>query len=195
MARASQDGLQQVSKNIAVDIVAISLFGYLAWREAQFGRRSLNSLAGCPQARDLKIVSLDNGSRKGALPFGGGAKVKRLDALLGRDVVLVAGRAADVRKYLDRGGGGVRVVVVATDSRNEEEGFEGATAVASGEAEHSKDWAAWLGDAVPPKKNIALFRIQEGDGGGKAANAYIVDVGLPTDLPLPSKAKRELTWV
>lgn len=195
MARASRDGLQQVSLNIAVDVLAISLFGYLAWTQVQFGRRSLNSIAGCPQARDLKILQLDNSSHIPALPFRGSAKLKRLDSLLGRDVVIVAGRAVDVEKYLERSAGGVRIVVVATDSTSQDNHFDRATAVASGEADHIKDWAAWLGDAVPPRKNIALFRIQEGDGGRNAANTYIVDVGSPTDLPLPAQAKRELIQV
>lgn len=197
LARAD-DSPAQVAQNVAVDVLAIGLFGYLAWREVQFGRRSLNSLAGRPEARDLQVMVLGNGATKAA-PVVGGSSGRRLGTLLkGNDVVVVAGRAADVRKYLIRVDGdkdaanGAVVVALPTDMRREEENaFEGATAVASGEAENAKDWSAWIGDAIPPKRNVALFRIEAGDNGRSAANVYVVAVGEPSSLPLPGSARRQ----
>lgn len=194
LARAD-DAPTQVAQNVVVDIAAIGLFGYLAWREIQFGRRSLNSLAGQPEARDLQVMVLNEGAVQ-AVPIVGGGSGRRLGTLFkGKDVVVVAGRAVDVQKYLGRvaGEGGERVAVVAlaTDARGEEENaFEGAVAVASGEADNTRDWSAWIGDAVPPRKNVALFRIDAGDDGRKAANAYIVAVGEPMTMPLPANARR-----
>lgn len=195
LARVSKDGVGQVTQNVAIDIVAISLFGYLAWREVQFGRRSLNSIAGCPQTCDLKVVVPNSGTANNGLSLrnsNSGAKVRRMEALLGGDVVVVSGRGVDVKKYLERGGAGegLSVVAMITDGGEATEEFEGVAAVASGEADDMKDWVAWLGDAVPPRKNISLFRIAQGQGSGKSASGYVVAVGLPTDLPTPQYARR-----
>lgn len=199
LARAD-DAPAQVAQNVVVDIAAIGLFGYLAWREVQFGRRSLNSLAGQPEARDLRVMVIDEGAMQG-VPVVGGGSGRRLGALFqGKDVVVVAGRAVDVHKYLGRvageGGKSLAVVALATDARGEEENdFEGAVAVASGEADNTKDWSAWIGDAVPPRKNVALFRIDAGDDGRSAANAYVVAVGEPMTVPLPGNARRKTSDV
>lgn len=199
LARAD-DAPAQAAQNVAVDIVAIGLFGYLAWREVQFGRRSLNSLAGSPEARDLQVMVLGEGATQAA-PVVGGGSGRRLGALFkGKDVIVVAGRAMDVRKYLTRvdadgdSSGGAVVVALPTDTQGQEDNaFEGAVAVASGEADNTKDWSAWIGDAVPPRKNVALFRIGAGDDGRSAANAYVVAVGEPMVLPMPGNAKREIS--
>lgn len=192
----ADDAPAQVAQNVAVDIAAIGLFGYLAWREVQFGRRSLNSLAGRPEARDLRVMVLDEKATQAA-PIVGNGSGRRLGALFrGGDVIVVAGRAADVRKYLGRIDASERVtgtplvVALPTDVQGEEENaFEGAIAVASGEAENTKDWSSWIGDAVPPKRNVVLFKIESGDKGQSAARAYIVGVGEPMTLPMPADAK------
>lgn len=191
------DAPAQVAQNVAVDMIAVGLFGYLAWREVQFGRRSLNSLAGRPEARDLQVMVLDEKATQAA-PVVGNGSGRRLGSLFReKDVVVVAGRAIDVRKYLGRvhaGEGGVNLSVVTalpTDAQRQDDAFEGAAAVASGEADNTKDWTSWIGDAVPPRRNVALFSIEAGDKGQSAANTYVVAVGDPMTLPLPADAKRE----
>lgn len=215
---AEKDGLGRVSINVAVDAGAVALFGYLFLRELEFGRRSLNSIAGRPQPRDLPVVSLASTALQRPrfrLPFrrdkDDTPRVERFASLLrgAADAVIVAGRATDARKYLERcvadagyasddaasayGAMHPVLVVFPTDSRGSaatDLRFPGATAVAGSSVDDVADWVAWLGDAIPPRRNVALFRINARDGTKDAANACIVTVDDPTVVPLPENAKR-----
>lgn len=217
---ANKDSVAQVSKNVVIDIAAIAVFSYLAWREVDFGRRSLNSIAGIPEPRDLRVTPLPVEQRRRLLPFGGGRngisgtpdltdtpKMVTLSSLLPRDVVVVAGRSSDVRKYLERCAAEAgyasgeaasafstahpAVVAFTTDGREgDEDTFHGATAVSGRDAESKADWVAWLGDAVPPRKNLALFRIESSDKGRDGANAYVVTVDDPLTAPLPGEVEK-----
>lgn len=190
IARASKDGFAQVAQNVAVDIAAISLFSYLAWREVQFGRRSLNSIAGRPQARDLRVLQLNDTVKLGT------GKATNLGTLMNKKIVIVAGKSIDVEKYLGRvqHSDDINLVACLVDRRgNDEIQLHPVVAIASGEADHVKDWVAWLGDAVPPRRNVAIFTIQKGDGGVNAAKAYVVAAGLPSELPLPLDATVEVS--
>lgn len=196
LARSNKDTALHVAQNVAVDIAAIALFAWLTWREVQFGRRSLNSLAGRPQARDLQVLMLGQDGKA-----VGNGKEKMVGDLGRVDVVVAVGRAADLRKYLirfeesrDDRPNMEKVIVFPTDVQsNEERFYSGADAVASGETEKVKDWVAWLGDAIPPRRNVALFCIEAGDSRAGAASSYVVAVGDPSDIPLPANAKRELS--
>lgn len=194
-----KDPALQVAKNVAIDVSAIVIFGYLTWREFEFGRRSLNSMAGRPQARDLPVVPLKP-STTFYIPFAKGTQTERLSAMVSRsDVLIVAGRRSDTLSYLGRcqtdgnmENMGIALVVFATDMRggSAEESFVGVDAVASAETENTADWIAWIGDAIPPRKNVGLFRIDKEDKGLESANAYVVAVDVPSALPLPDSAKR-----
>lgn len=187
---AKKDEFGYAAKNIAIDVVALVLFAFLTWREFEFGRRSLNSIAGRPQARDLPIVRLQKPSV--TVPILD--KKPRLSTLLGgRDLVIVAGRRVDVLKYLGRcvaSSSEAAIVAFPTDATAMDADLIGVEAVASGEVDDKKDWIAWLRDAVPPRRNIALFKIENGDDGKDAANAYVVAVDDPIKTPLPGDAKR-----
>lgn len=211
-----KDSLAQVSTNVGVDIAAVALFGYLTWREAEFGRRAVNSIAGCPQPRDLSIMRLSSS----ASPFlrlpsfnrkSNSSTTERMSTVLrSSDIVIVAGRTVDLRKYLDRcmqdgmyssKDSNVRyntmhptLIALATDVRDNTDSLAGATAVASREGDDMVDWIAWLGDAVPPRRNVALFRIEATDSARGAASSYVVNVDDPAIVPLPEDA-RKLTVV
>lgn len=197
-----RDSIYQVSKNVAIDITAILIFAYLTWREFEFGRRSLNSMAGIPQARDLPILSQQLPASV-KLPFSNNFQSERLSQLLSQsDVVVVAGRREDVLKYVDRcetepepehASKKLSLVAFATDSiGTRDESFKPAKAVASGKGEGAADWIAWLGDATPPRRNVALFRIDAKDKGSQSASSYAVAVDDPSSLPLPRQARRPL---
>lgn len=212
---AEKDGLARVSTNVAIDAAAVTLFGYLTWRELEFGRRSLNSIAGRPQPRDLPIVKRTASSRpRIRLPFRrdhvDAQRTERLSTLLRvSDTIIVTGRLNDVEKYLDRCAadaaytsnaalsdyGPAHPVVVACitdvrDSSTIENQISAATAFAAPGPDSSADWVAWLGDAVPPRRNVALFRISGQENATNAANAYIVTIGDPISVPLPADAKK-----
>lgn len=211
---AEKDGIARVSTNVAIDAAAVGLFGYLTWRELEFGRRSLNSIAGRPQPRDLSIVRLTSTPRpRLRLPFrrenADAPRTERLSTLLRvSDTVVVTGRLNDVQKYLDRctvdaayasnaalsDYSPAHPVIVACiidvrDSSTIENQISAATAVAASGPDSSADWVAWLGDAVPPRRNVALFRIDAQEKATDAANAYIVTINDPLSAPLPVDAK------
>lgn len=221
------DGLLQVSTNVAIDITAVTLFGYLTRREFEFGRRSLNSLAGIPQPRDLRIIlnnyqpksnnivakwwrrrrnnsagssnENDNDSASQLI----GELLKKADAIL-----IVAGGRSDVLKYIERCEKEAEYNVNTTDISSYGKvhpaliafatdggfpggmGVEAATAVATTGVEGKTDWVAWLGEAVPPRRNVALFRIEGEEGARETASECVVAVDDPAVLPLPEEARR-----
>lgn len=210
---AEKDSLALVSKNVAIDISAIALFGYLTWREVDFGRRSLNSIAGCPQPRDLPIIRQSaSESSSFNLPFfnrssNSSSNNERLSsALRTSDVVIAAGRTVDLRKYLDRCMEQANynsaapsteydslhptLVAFSTDRRDNTDSLTGATVAPSPVEDSMKDWINWLGDAIPPRRNIALFRIEANDSARESANAYVVTVDDPFTAPLPENARK-----
>lgn len=181
---AAKDQPLTAANNIFIDLVAILLFGRLTYSQVEFGRRALNSIALRPEARDLPLVPLQN-----SVPFLPKHRVSTL--LRAADVVVAAGRGVDVLAYLKRGGGdSVEVVAFPTDGGKVTELGNVADGVAVTEGEGMADWIAWLGDAVPPRKNISLFRVGKGTGKG-AASSFVVAVDTPQDLPLPMEARKQ----
>lgn len=214
----ARDTPTEVFTNISVDISAIALFAFLTWREFEFGRRSLNSIAGRPQPRDLPVVSI-NQSRvprfRLRLPFRSstsdtGVSTSRLASLLSNaDILIVAGRGNDIRKYLDRcvessnyqsndppsvyNNKHPSLVAFAIDGRESSNGsYAGATAVASQDNGKAADWINWLGDAVPPRRNVALFKIDARSNATEPARTYVVTIEDPLVAPLPADAKRHV---
>lgn len=214
----ARDTPDQVFVNISVDVAALALFGYLTWREFDFGRRSLNSIAGRPEPRDLPIVPLLSSfpSRlRFRLPFrpvtaDTAVTTDCLSSLLSRaDAVIVAGRVNDLRKYLDRcvqsadyqsndqlskyNSKHPLLVAFAIDGRDSADAvYTGATAVAPRDKDKAVDWINWLGDAVPPRRNVALFKIDARAKPKDSANAYVVTIDDPMTVPLPAEAKRHV---
>lgn len=253
-----KDTLVQVGTNVTIDVAAVALFGYLTWREFEFGRRSLNSIAGIPQPRDLPIVRFDSESNKNSNASRDNRKKKpssfssssvpsvstsgetdgnqlskiwrrltnqndnerpteatdRLGTLLRSAgvVVIVAGRAVDVARYVERcardagyndfqnnpslaaekfDSANPALVAFITDSKEGNVKLDtAAAAVAACSPDEKADWVAWLADAVPPRRNIALFRVDKENGGKDAAGEYIVTVDDPDVVPLPADARR-----
>lgn len=192
---AEKDSFAQVAQNVAIDIIAITVFAYLTWREYDFGRRSLNSIAGCPQPRDLPI-SIANNSSVSSLSIL--SSTQRLSSLIKQsDIVIIAGRVSDLQRYIQRcidistDKSAPVLVAFATDVReNMSDVCEGADAFPASDDEAITDWVAWLGEAVPPRRNVALFRIDARDAAVLPASDYIVAVEDPISLPLPSDARR-----
>lgn len=163
-------------QNIAIDLLAALSFAWLALREYRFGQRSLRAMSGRPLARDLAYV---RASEKGIL-----------ERILSRDVLVVVGDGKSVKTYLDGGVDGMNVVAFSMDQYDIGTGY-----VASPESR--ADWIAWLGPAVPPRKNVALFLIpaltaqwRGGVGADSDAKDYIVAIASPSELPRPSQARR-----
>lgn len=214
----ARDTPDQVVVNISVDVAALALFGYLTWREFDFGRRSLNSIAGRPEPRDLPIVPLSSSFTprlRFRLPFrpataDTAVTNDRLSSLLSKaDAVVVAGRVNDIRKYLDRcvqsadyqsndqlskyNSKHPLLIAFAIDGRDSADAvYAGATAVAPRDNDKATDWINWLGDAIPPRRNVALFKIDAKANPKDPANAYIVTIDDPMTVPLPVDAKRHV---
>lgn len=214
----ARDTPDQVFVNISVDVAALALFGYLTWREFDFGRRSLNSIAGRPEPRDLPIVPLSPSFTprlRFRLPFRPASAdtavtTSRLSSLLSKaDAVIVAGRVNDIRKYLDRctqladyqsndqlskyNSDHPLLIAFAVDGRDSADAvYTGATAVAPRDNDKAADWINWLGDAIPPRRNVALFKIDARTNPKDSANAYVVTIDDPMIVPLPTDAKRHL---
>lgn len=185
-AAAGKDAFDVAAVNGAVDATAVLLFGALAWREAEFGRRSVNSIAGAVQARDLPVL---------ASPELGGRKTRLSSLLKRRDVVVAAGRSKDVTAYFARAGvagdPGIATVLFATDSAQHEDSNDCNTdAVVPSDEDAVRDWVSWLGDAVPPRRSVVLFRVPRGDKQDERARAFIVCADDPEVLPLPKDAQR-----
>lgn len=253
-----KDSLVQVGTNVTIDVAAVALFGYLTWREFEFGRRSLNSIAGIPQPRDLPIVRFNSESNKTSTNSSDKSRKRpssfssssvsslsasgendgnqlskiwrrltnkndnerateatdRLGTLLKSAgvVVVVAGRAVDVARYVERCARDAgyndfqnnpslasekfdsthpALVAFITDSKEANVKLDtAAAAVAAGSPDEKADWVAWLADAVPPRRNIVLFRVEKENGGTDAAGEYIVTVDDPDVVPLPADARR-----
>ncbi|PXF43329.1 hypothetical protein BWQ96_06968 [Gracilariopsis chorda] len=193
-AAVSDDSATQLFTNVAVNLTAASLFAYLTWTQVQFGRRSLNSIAGIPQARDLPIKRVSS-SPSLTIPSWLSTGPQRLSSLLTTfDTVLVVGRKSELEKYLKRCQStaenpqpAVALVVFATDfdKRNEEAYASGADAIALGEVKRDKDWLSWLANTLPSKRNIAVFRFARSDKAVNAADTYFVTQDLPASAPLP----------
>ena len=189
IARIQADPVERVVKNVLVDITAIVLFARLAYGQVLFGRRSLNSIAGKVQARDLGITGFKQQLK---LPFG--SSKQRLSMLLTEEIVIVAGRRADVLKYLGRAvasGDSQAVVAFSTDGNGKGQTLIGV--VAEADTDDVADWVNWLADAIPPRRNVSLFRVGKDDSTKTVANDCVVEIGDPEQLPLPSNARRTIT--
>lgn len=189
IARVRADPLEHVLKNVLIDAGALSLFGYLTYREIEFGRRALNSIARRVEARDLGIVGYKQGL---SVPVLQGKQ--RLSLLQG-DLVIVAGRRGDILKYLGRAvesGDSHPVLAFPTDgvTGGQQQQITGTVAMAN--PEDVAVWVNWFGEAVPPRRNIALFRLQASDRDISAKDC-VVEIGSPLLLPLPTYAKRPQT--
>lgn len=193
-AAVSDDSVTKLLTNLSVNLTAATLFAYLTWTQVQFGRRSLNSIAGVPQARDLPIKRIASSSSP-TLPSWFSAGPQRLASLItAADVLLLVGRKAEIEKYLkrcqstaERPQPAVALVAFATDvdKKDDESYASGADAIALAEVNRDRDWQAWLANSLPSKRNMAVFRFPRGDKAIDPADTYFVRQGLPASVPLP----------
>ena len=185
----NQDVFSTAAINITIDISAMIIFYALAWRDVDFGRRSINSLAKKTQFRDLPVL---------LLPTNSNSKPKLISRLLSDDILLIVGKATDITKYLERRHqsdtqhSNLQLIVFPTDAVdiNASETFQSVNAVAGGDVNATQDWRSWLAEAIPPRRNIALFRINKNDSGTNPPGEYVIAAGEPNMLPLPGDAFR-----
>lgn len=167
------DPLDVFAVNLGVNAPAVALFGFLAKREADFGRRALGVIAGCPEARDLPI---DSRLRVGAIGDS--------DAV----VFVLAGRARDladvlVRSELDA----CSVVAVAVDAGELDPIHLGPRVWAPNlgdDADTNRAWVSWLNGVKRQRKEIAVFRIRGAGSAVGMGEEYLVVVGEPSKLDL-----------
>ncbi|CAN8070374.1 unnamed protein product [Agarophyton chilense] len=185
------DSIQQLSINLLINITAVATFGYLTWRQVQFGRRALNSFAGRPQLRDLPIASPSE--KLAVLPSLLRAP-KRMSSLLRRsDVILLIGRRIQMYTYLARCKETFDVmpsalVIFPTDVNSSEEQFPiQPDAIPDRENDGNADWKAWIADVVPARRNIVVLRISRNDDATAPANAFLVEDGDAKSVSLPFK--------
>lgn len=184
-----QDVFSTAAINVGIDISAMIIFYGLAWRDVEFGRRSINSLAKKTQLRDLPVL---------LLPTTSNSKPKLISRLLSDDILLIVGKATDITKYLERQDesdiqpSNLKIIVFPTDAVdiNASETFESVNGVAGGDVNATQDWRSWLAEAIPPRRNVALFRINKNDGGTNSPGEYVIAAGEPDMLPLPRDAFR-----
>lgn len=189
-----KDALDVVALNCLINIPAVGLFGWLAKREADFGRRALGVIAKCTEARDLPLQKM---SQRSGLFGGLGAQEPRLESVrrrTGRDVYVVAGRAREVADVLVRASLSDNdnppvIVAVALDAGALDPTYLGPTVVcgqigspAERDSSDRRAWEGWLAQVRRPRKNIAVFRIPKNDSGRGMGDEYLLQVQEPASL-------------
>lgn len=186
--------------NLVINISASGLFGYLAKRELDFGRRSLGVLAGCPQARDLPLESYTGGNKAGGSLARAVRSATRLDALIRvADVIVVAGRARDVvdavleyKATAEKESEDVALVACAIDGGELDTSELGGDSLAvsaaavdiDSETETTRAWIDWVDRVERSRREVTIFRIPRRDPGRGMGDAYSVAVGLPKKIDL-----------
>jgi Low psii accumulation1 / Rep27 len=184
------DAIDVYGVNCLVNVPAVLLFGWLAKREVDFGRRALGIIAKCSQARDLPLEA----------PPGVSSAPRRVgDLVLKGDLYIVAGRARDVADaLLDSGGGddtpaivacaldtgvldatylGLHVSVAASCAP---QGAQGVKA----DSEEWRAWGPWAGRVKRGRRDVAVFYLPKGDLARGLGDEYVLAVGAPGKVDL-----------
>lgn len=195
-----KDAPDIVALNCSINIPAVVVFGWLAKREIDFGRRALGVIAKCTEARDLPLQKPLHGSARFAAGRFGSSDV-RLEVMRGRsdqDLYVLVGRARDVADVLV--GAALQendfppvIVAVALDAGALDPTYLGPSVVCGrigppSERENSdrRAWEGWLSHVRRPRKSVAIFRIPRTDNARGMGEEYLARVEEPASLDLRS---------